>query len=1378
MAPLGYPSAQFLQTPSTSSVPPGAMPPQITSQQSMSSTPFPLEAPSTNILSGGEISDDVSQRLEKKEHMVAQLGSFLAQMKQESEGSAAAWKEKLQETAELKGQLTNLAQELADSQAKEIETSSQLSQTLQDLEIAMQEVETRDKRHIDELKAMHSEIENREIDTNHLKTGYEETVKQLSSELLDCRQQHQEEVIKLNDALQKLQECHELAVQHLDQERGDLHQALLEMNVRLEQMESSKQELGQHLWGISKELDQSKHREQELIQKVQEQVKTIEEARAAWTERFQQTQNDKAEQLSTHAMLKSQLVGMEAKWQEERSQKEELNAVIMKELQRFQSDMAEMQESHNSKMIEAEQENQRIAVELKNYVEQLELAKAQLTDTLTLQSKTAEQLAQLQAENGFLQQTESEKSNTLQDLNTELHSTLQQLDNARAQIEHFHSQWEMADQFIQRAVQLLGTDEKRATSSSSVARIPELLEWIEGLVNVKSGVEPLKLSLLRAQHERDSIQETLRVREQELTSELEHLRDELEATREDAKALAEEIAQLSQVSGGNEAKLSDQVVQLTKQVEEMQSTSGLQVIQLQRSLDGQRQRTQQLEHEKQELLHEAEQMNTSMESLFQTKSSMQAELDQLRTSCRELQLELSDLKETHEDLAESSQRTVNELNNVLQSVRSQMNELKANFEGQKKALDSLTSSHVVVQSEYEELLSRFESEKSQWTESDRETARLLEDKHRRLTEMMEMLTQLQTQKEFLEQARTTDAKDVRAEIERLQQQMQVMTHEKKRVDLALSTARAQLEQQQSAITKMQEDKRQSVELNAELEEQSTVHRAELQRVQGELERVGRARSTLQLEVRRLTDDAQDAARQAEVSRRDFRSLEKTIADEREHLHKELEEARAEASEGITQVEELQTKLASIQKAANATINELMMELQTAQDSISMDKARLSKDSDTAKAQLRSAQEELRRKDAEVQDLTIALHQERERNQEKETELTMKLSRQSSLLESKKQECDNLTHEVETKAARVNEYERKLAPLTAAKDNLQSKVAELKQLVEQKSRELHDLEERQRDELTRIVREKRELESAYLTLKEDMESVRSQTSGHQHQWQTEAKTLKAALERTKSELTKTNSDMLALAQRLETCQQAANETIADLTARVHAAHQEADAANASLAMERDHRREAEVQKMELQRSLRQLQRSAMGSSDGVHSLSPSVNNAMEEASALRSTSGWETNTLQKASTILGPESPAPNTNESFRKFYSNEQLTNAELSNLPVAMIKAQIGLDLASSSSSLGQSGGSRSVTKSNQSQAHRGTPIRDRNNDEIPPLPLESMTMYVCIAEMATMTPSRVTDRVFDSAAAIYPEAAPQTAWNQRQTRAIGSLLALPEAS
>ncbi|GLD94527.1 hypothetical protein PINS_up003138 [Pythium insidiosum] len=332
-------------------------------------------------------------------------------------------------------------------------------------------------------------------------------------------------------------------------------------------------------------------------------------------------------------------------------------------------------------------------------------------------------------------------------------------------------------------------------------------------------------------------------------------------------------------------------------------------------------------------------------------------------------------------------------------------------------------------------------------------------------------------------------------------------------------------------------------------------------------------------------------RQFEVLRRDARIQEKKHIDEIERLQKELEDARLESSESAALNEELQTKMTSVQNAANATINELMSELQSARDTMAFEKNKWSKEAESLKHQVRVLEDDLRRKDSELKELHGAFKHEKEAFGDKESELLLRLSRISTTLDAKKNEVDKLTRDFEQKSLKVAEYERKLNPIINARDNLQSKCTELKQNLDSKIRECHELEERYRDEISRLTKEKRDIEAMYVTVKEELELSRTQANGQHHQWGNEIRSLKQQLERTKAELVRASAESHALSQRLEAVQASANDTIADLSVRLQGADQAKDLAvqalHREINLERERRREAEVQKMELQRQLRHL-----------------------------------------------------------------------------------------------------------------------------------------------------------------------------------------------
>jgi hypothetical protein len=235
-------------------------------------------------------------------------------------------------------------------------------------------------------------------------------------------------------------------------------------------------------------------------------------------------------------------------------------------------------------------------------------------------------------------------------------------------------------------------------------------------------------------------------------------------------------------------------------------------------------------------------------------------------------------------------------------------------------------------------------------------------------------------------------------------------------------------------------------------------------------------------------------------------------------------------------------------------------------------------------------------------------------------------------------------------------------------------------------------------------------------------------------------LKHNLERTKADLVKANADVLALTQRLESCQQSAQETITDLATRLQGADQQKElAVNAlqrEINLERERRREAEVQKMELQRSLRQRNAAQLsstfagtgavangypvdeGAAWGLTMPTPSSQRCQppvhhEQPAPARGASAPETVVQPHLEPVKQAQSSTP---AEYRKFYANEPMSNAELANLPMNLIKAQIGLDMAGHSQSKSPAtalkNGARSSTKLSAGD----------NNDDIPLLSFDKL--------------------------------------------------------
>lgn len=1302
---------------------------------------------------GDEDGASLIQRLEKKDHMISQLGSFLSQMKQDSEGTATAWKDKLQEISELKRQLSAVSQQLTSTQDQERDTAAQLEQVGLELATVVQTLSESEQTHIKELTIINEEITKRQSEADHMKVGYEQSLKDISEELLETQQKNQDAVSRcqsLDEALQKVEEGNGMAFTQCDDERQNLKKDLEDLGSHLESIEREKQELGQHLWNVTQELQDSKQHEEELARKCAAAICELEKSQSSWSERFHHFQSEKAEQLGVQSMLQTQRKEIEAKFQNERAQKEELNELMVREMQRFHDDMKHLHQSHKESLERELDEKEQWKLQALNHEEKLTRLDKKFTQACSDVEELQGRLRQIDEENQHLQQNGNKKASTLQEMNNELHKLTDELHETQGRYEQLQAQWEHHQNGLQKCAQLLSTGSNMPFSQDLDLGdlFPgNIISALEEYIQLISLIDEMKISVLRAQKDLDSDRERFRQREQELMQQCQGLQGDLETTRTDAKTLAQEIQQLSHQFGGNETKLSAQVQQLAKELGDVRTNSGLQVLQLQKSLDSQRVRTNQLENEKKDLLQEAEHLNSSMDALYQTQNEKQIELDQLRATWKELQLEHSDLRENYEDLDASTARTIEELNAKLKELQAQVQTHRSQSNALKMDNEQMVEHLTKIQQEYESLSHRFMGDQTKWLEKEQELGAVLEDKTHRMDEMMEMLTQLQSKTEFLEKSRLNEDQSARQEIDKYQQQLLGLGQDKKRLEVAYTSLKTQHDQNLQELFTLKEEKRHFVQQQNDTDEELGALKTEHTRLKSEFERVNRTKSGLQTELHRVTDEAQDVLRQFEVVRRDARAQEKNYQSELERMKKEIEDLRAEGGEANALVEEIQTKMTSIQNAANATINDLVTELQNAQETISFEKNRLHKENDMLKSQLKAIDEDMRRKEVDLKELQTGLRLEKDQFSDRENEMMLKFSRLTNTLEQKKQEVDKLNKELEAKGLKVAEYERKLTPLVNARDSLQAKNTDLKQAFDAKTREAHDLEERFRDDLARVMKEKRDLEALYGTMKEEYESVRSQTSGHQQQWQNDCKALKLNLERTKSELIKASTEVLTLTQRLESCQGAANEAISELSARLQAAEQQKEMSvnglQREMNLERERRREAEVQKMELQRLLRQKggvtgsinsvpveDRSAWGAGGS----DPEILTSMAPKAA-QDASNNATFVTSPAHTATPKQKPA--TALEIRKFYANEPMTNVELSNLPMALIKAQIGLDLSSDSSSSSSSGALKSHASPTKSSHHlrasssiavheRDLHHHQENNDDIPPLPLEKLPQYV----------------------------------------------------
>ncbi|KAF4031325.1 hypothetical protein GN244_ATG16780 [Phytophthora infestans] len=1261
---------------------------------------------------------------EKSGQVLEQLGSVLQQMKQESEGSAAAWREKLAETTQLTEKLAQTREQLNVVTNNERATSEELvrvQEALSKLEAGTAENAI---HHREELSVLNDEVQRQQQCAKEMREKYDAELNEQQTELQNTcahyEEQQQTQREEFQAEIATLQHFHESKIQELNAQHTTERDKMLE---KLRELEQAKQELGQHLWNATKEIEATHQREQELQSQAQEAQNDLTRMQEAAKSRERELQmQSEAQRNQLHDELKKQLDAATASINEERAQKEELNALMITEVSRFQAQLEQMSQQNAAALAERGKQAEEERVQALDLREEAERVVREAQDELR---DLRAQLQTTKADKARLEAQGSAENGILQELNEQLRETAGQLEDSNTQLERLSSRCETAERLTRQCLDLITpnstsddeeNDDNSAGNEDALALLPAVFQALKQLTKASSSLEPLQLKVLRLQQERDGDRERFKTLEQELQTQLQNTQQEVESAREDAKTLAEELAKLSQAAGGHEAQLTHSNEQLRQQIQELEhlrSVSASQLLQLQKVLDAQRTRSAALEAEKRELLAEAEQLNVSLETQYRVVNDKQLELEQVRGSYRELQLTHGDLQETHSDLEESARRTNEHLATQLQRAQEEVQTKIREVEELRSELERVAQT---MSEERDELAHARDAEQAQRSHSERELSRALEEKTQRLEEMLTMLTHLQSKVEHLEQARAQDAELSRQQRDTLVLQLSETQQAQARAENALAAAvQSQHETQNQARYEVEQLRATLTPQFAELEAQKELQVTELRRLEAELERASRTKQSLQLELQRAADDAQDALRAVEVARRDARAQAHQLEEEHEKLRQELEAVRLENQESAALSEELQSKITTIQSAANATIDDLVSELQGAQDALELERARAKKEKDGGgiRSQLREVEEQIRTRDAQLREIRDGAARTQEELEERLSELELKLQRTTNTLEGKKQECDAKGREMENLSRRANEAERKLSPLVAARDALQAKASELKLALDTKVREAQDGEERARDEVLRVARERRALDAQLAELRDEDEASQQQVTRAQR----EAQAMKQALERAKVELSRSGTELRAATQRLENIQQAANQTIADATSRMQAAQQQGERTAARLQqeldLERERRREAEVHRAELQRALRQQVQSPalpIGSrSDG--------NNNQARINVEDSASNPE---------IVEQESSGGN--GEYRKFYANEPLTSAELSSLPMAVIKAQLGLEFSqSNSSSASTSKSSKNTSKSKIQEQHKGRYAASKDNhadddDSIPLLPLENL--------------------------------------------------------
>lgn len=1197
---------------------------------------------------------------EKSGQVLEQLGSVLEQMKQESEGSAAAWRDKLAEMAQLSEKLAQTQEQLDVAILNERARSDELEcahKTLTNLEAQATQVSD---RHREELSRLNDEVQLKEHCIKELCEKHEVALDKLQTQLQDTcaslEEKNRVQVDEFSSKFDKCQQTYDAKIEELCTQHASELQTLMQ---QVSKHEQAKQELGQHLWNVTKEVEAAMKREQEI----QTQAQATQQDYSRLQEVAQLREKDLTMQNEVLEDLKKQVKDATAHADKERAQKNEVESRLVAEVSTFQAQLEQMGRQHAAAFAKREQQAEEERAKAIKSQEKTDLVVINAQDELR---HVREDLHRLKAEKAHLEAQMAAKSDAVEVFKVQLQETEHCFEESKDRVQQLSNRCETAVNVTRQCIDLIkearfgffNSVNQNLSCDDPLAQLPSVFQALEQLKKKSDALEPLQLEISRLQHEKDSEREDFQKSEHQLRLQIEGLVQEVQVAREDAKTLAKEIAQLSQVAQDREARNVHSTEQLKQQIQELvhlRSESASQLLQLQKAFDSQRARSASLESEKRDFLVEAEQLNLSLEAQYRAVKDKQLELEQVRGLYRDLELRYEDLLEKYSDLEKSARQTSEQLACQLQKEKKAASENIQKMGELEKELESMTK---IVKNNRDEVARARKAEQTLRLQNKEEISKALEDKSERVNELLASITQLQTKIEESEQAHAQDTEMFRQRCETFAQQVSDAHEAQVRAEETVAaTMQLQQEVQTSAQIKMEQLRATFIPQLAELEAEKETQVAELRRVESELERVSRGKQSLQLELQRATDDTQDAIRAVEVARRDARVQAQQFKDELEGLRLELKAAHVEAQENATLSEELQTKMTTIQNAANATIDELVAELQGSQDALNLERMRAKKEKDggASRAQVRELEDQIRLRDAEARTIREEASRVQDELEERVNEVELRLQRTADTLERKKQEVDAKTRDIEEVTRRAQDAERKITSLIAARDTFQAKTIELKQTLDAKVREGQDYEERARDEVLRAARERRALNVQLTELRDENEARQQQIVRLQRQ----EETMRQALERTKSELNRVATELRATTQRFENVQQSANQTIADASCRMQQIERTAARLQQELDLEREHRREAEGHRAELQRSLRhhvQLQSGVSGGDNQPH-----------------------VKTLDKSLSLADQTSSSCE----HRTLYANEPLTSAELSSLPMAIIKAQLGLERSQSNNSL-----------------------------------------------------------------------------------------------
>ncbi|RHY78031.1 hypothetical protein DYB30_008050 [Aphanomyces astaci] len=765
---------------------------------------------------------DVLHRLETKESRMHQLSALLETMKHESAGTAEAMERTLHENDTLQ------------------RMNQQLTHDLQAAIDATEQHKTDHAKQIQEVMTVFTD-ERRELEKKF------ELYMQTASDNLSALMRDQEAT------------------------KGQHKAAMEALAATLQDVDTEKQELGKLLADAFHDLERCRAALLEANNNVTQLKTSLTQNDQSWTNTLTSLESQILESHAQQQLVKDALRVAEAALQVERSQKEELNAAMRTELQRYTDELDDVQTKHATSLAVVVAERNECQDRLSQVKERAKVTDKQL-QALTLQFEDAMEGAKLTL---AAKTADADKQRVVADRNLA----------------------EMNSQCIALAQDLAACQAARTDSEGKFTHLQQGCVKLSALVGIdsSSSMDSQAFAMEHAQ----------------LQQNLQLCTDELESVKQDCAAL---VVEMQSLTAAHDKALMDMQSSSQRKVDDahaQQQALAVSTMQLQRSVDGQRARIDQLEDEKRELL--------------------QMDVDATKHRVTVLQSEHNDLQDAHDQLtaAMATDRTdwsakLAESDALYQRDRHEWDEESrsllatvATLEGQVTSLNEL-----VVQAREDSDACR------------RHAADLAESLERTRVELIDAQDSCAEWKDKADGLAATST--LRADLTASSGQCLALAGDKRRLESTAASLETLNGQLNAELHTLRQEKQC---LNKHLEgrdDELLAVQGDLAQVKAELERfiyfvyidediiffsrVARSKQTLQTELSRAAEDLNDKG-----------------------CRKEMDMLRTDHMEAMALNEELQAKISTIQSAANATINDLVAELTHAEDLLKADQARRAQD---------------------------------------------------------------------------------------------------------------------------------------------------------------------------------------------------------------------------------------------------------------------------------------------------------------------------------------------------------------------------------------------------------------------------------------------------